>query len=218
MNNKFLLPIIILVIILIAIAGFIWFWFLNSTPAPVQTQNKVEYVNDQYGFSVALLDSWTGYSVVTSTWNGDTTSANGQVQVSTVQGPMISLRNPLWTGQKPYQDIPVMIFTTSQWNDMQQDKFHIGAAPINPSELGSNTSYVFALPARYNFAYPEGWQEADQIIQSMPLKTFAPVAINPEHCGGNIANPSSCISGYYCAPDPSSHLPFGDVGGICVRD
>jgi hypothetical protein len=72
----------------------------------------------------------------------------------------------------PYQDIPIMIFTIAQWNDLQTDKFHIGAAPINPSELGRNNKYVFALPARYNFAYPEGFQEVEQILSTSPLHTF----------------------------------------------
>ncbi|MDP1086626.1 hypothetical protein Q6245_30140, partial [Klebsiella pneumoniae] len=68
--------------------------------------------------------------------------------------PMISIRHPDWTSQNPRQDIPIMIFTLAQWNMLQQDEFHIGAAPINPSELGRNTSYVFARPARYNYAFP----------------------------------------------------------------
>ncbi len=39
-----------------------------------------------------------------------------------------------------------------------------------------------------------------------------------EHCGGNIMNALSCTAGYHCAAEPGSHLPFGDVGGICVQD
>ena len=62
-----------------------------------------------------------------------------------------------------------MIFTISQWNALQQDKFHIGAAPIGPSELGRNSRYVFALPARYNFAFPTGYQEVEKILKSNPL-------------------------------------------------
>ena len=37
----------------------------------------------------------------------------------------------------------------------------------------------------------------------------------PRHCGGNIANAPQCPDGFECVPDPDSHLPFGDVGGIC---
>ena len=39
-----------------------------------------------------------------------------------------------------------------------------------------------------------------------------------EHCGGNMATAKTCVAGYHCAPDPDSHLPFGDVGGTCVVD
>jgi len=39
-----------------------------------------------------------------------------------------------------------------------------------------------------------------------------------EHCGGNIMNPNQCAAGFHCAPSPGSHLPFGDVGGICVAN
>lgn len=47
----------------------------------------------------------------------------------------------------------------------------------------------------------------------------ASASVGPgEHCGGNIQNAPSCGSGYHCAPSPGSHLPFGDVGGICVAD
>lgn len=37
-----------------------------------------------------------------------------------------------------------------------------------------------------------------------------------EHCGGNMMNAPQCASGYHCAPVPGSHLPFGDVGGVCI--
>lgn len=39
-----------------------------------------------------------------------------------------------------------------------------------------------------------------------------------QRCGGNTTNPPQCSVGYKCAPEPGSHLPFGDVGGICVKD
>jgi len=43
-----------------------------------------------------------------------------------------------------------------------------------PTELGRNSKYVFALPARYNYSYPTGWEEVDQIMKNNPLKTFNP--------------------------------------------
>jgi hypothetical protein len=54
---------------------------------------------------------------------------------------------------------------------MQKDEFHIGAAPINPSELGRNATYVFALPARYNYAFPTGYEEVDEILKGNPLRS-----------------------------------------------
>ena len=50
------------------------------------------------------------------------------------------------------------------------------------------------------------------------LKQSSPLAGPDEHCGGNMATALSCIAGYHCAPNPASHLPFGDVGGTCIAD
>jgi hypothetical protein len=62
-----------------------------------------------------------------------------------------------------------MIFTLAQWNALGQEKFHIGAAPFGPRELGRNRDYVFALPARYNFAFLEGFEEVETILSNNPL-------------------------------------------------
>lgn len=145
-----------------------------STPCTCPTcatETAVRYVNKDYGFDVALPDSWKGYSIATENWQGySIADASGQKLVA--EGPQLSVRHPLWTNEKPRQDIPVMVFTLAQWDDMSADKFHIGAAPINPSELGRNNKYVFALPARYNFAFPEGYEEVDHIMAGSPLHAF----------------------------------------------
>ena len=70
-----------------------------------------------------------------------------------------------------------MVFTIPQWDRMQAGEWHVGAAPISPLELGRNSRYVFALPARYNYAFLEGWEEVEQILQENPLKTFEPEGI-----------------------------------------
>jgi len=141
----------------------------NNTPTTGQPA-VLAYDNNQYGFSFSLPVSWTGYSIVNGIWTGYAAGDSGDKKFA--EGPQISIRHPLWTEKTPRQDIPIMVFTLSQWQDLQNDKFHIGAAPIGPSELGRNTKYVFALPARYNFAFPLGYEEVDQIIQSQPVKTF----------------------------------------------
>lgn len=64
-----------------------------------------------------------------------------------------------------------MVFTIGQWNSLQQENFHIGAVPIGPSELSRNSSYVFALLARYNYAFPTGYKEVNKILGNHPLQT-----------------------------------------------
>ena len=137
---------------------------MDSQPA-----NANVYQNTQYGFSFSLPESWEDYLILTEKWEGRSMDgrANGEI-VET--GPLVKLRHAQWTSQNPRQDIPVMVFTLNQWDLMQQGKFHIGAAPMNPKELGRNDKYVFALPARYNYAFPTGYEEVERILESDPLK------------------------------------------------
>ena len=123
------------------------------------------YENRQYKFALSLPETWQGYRLVTEEWEG--LDPNGKT-VET--GPVIKIRHPEWTDDNPRQDIPIMVFTLAQWEKMQQEKFHIGAAPVGPKELGRNDKYVFALPARYNFAFPTGYEEVEEILENDPLE------------------------------------------------
>jgi beta-lactamase regulating signal transducer with metallopeptidase domain len=138
----------------------------SNNPTPPAPSNTIVYQNTQYGFSFTLPSSWQAYTIVASTWEGNNI-ASGKV---TENGPMISIRHPQWTEQNPRQDIPILVLTIEQWNSLQKEIFHIGAAPIPPSELGRNSKYVFALPARYNFAFPAGFEEVENIVAGHPLK------------------------------------------------
>jgi hypothetical protein len=136
-----------------------------------EVADSIVYNNTQYGFDFTLPLSWKDYSIINSKWEGSAIEGEpGQVVGET--GPIISIRHPKWTTANPRQDIPIMVFTQEQWNLLQQEKFHIGAAPIGPSELGHNTKYVFALPARYNFAFPEGVEEVQKILEGNPLRAY----------------------------------------------
>lgn len=145
----------------------------NNTPTSTSTDQTqtatttIDYKNFQYGFVFTLPGSWRGYSIVTDEWQGYSNTDQGQVLAET--GPMVSIRHPDWTEAVPRQDIPVMVFTLAQWTKLSNDEFHIGAAPIGPRELGRNSKYVFAIPARYNFAFPAGSEEVDQIINNKAL-------------------------------------------------
>lgn len=131
--------------------------------APADNSNPV-YVNQQYGFRFDLPADWKDYKVLTEQWQGTTQTEPPRRE----QGPKIILRDPRWSEASPRQDIPIMVFTLAQWNE----NLIVSAAPIGPSELGRNSRYVFALPPRYNFAFPDGYQEVEAILKNKPLHPF----------------------------------------------
>ena len=137
---------------------------LKPTATPT-VATSLTYTNKLYQFTFTLPLSWKGYTVINGSWSGYDPSTSKNVQ----SGSLISLRNPKWTAAKKMQDIPIMVFTIGQWNSLISQGFAVGAAPIPPSELARNTQFVFALPARYNFAFPAGYQEVENILKGKPL-------------------------------------------------
>ncbi len=162
----FLFGLVLLVIVL----AFLYQSAGRSVLAPgAQTPAEtgpVRYTDGQYGFEFTLPDSWRGYSVITEEWVG---YDQGQ---PAARGPLLSIRHPQWTAQTPRQDIPLLVFTLDEWSAVEQDQLHVGAAPILPRELGRNARYVFALPARYNYAFPAGYEEVENILAGSPLRAF----------------------------------------------
>ncbi len=168
-------PLIMVAVLIVAGGAAAYFWQHSNANPKEPTNQPVIYKNAEYGFSFALPDSWRNYSIVNSKWEGDAVGPNGNVPVE--YGPIISIRHPQWTPQNPRQDIPIMVFTPAQWTALSRDEFHIGAAPIGPTKLGSNSDYVFALPARYNFAFPTGFEEVEKILETNPLQSLpAPIS------------------------------------------
>ncbi len=145
---------------------------LATTSIKENQGGKVIYINTKYSFEISLPDSWQGFSEVVDEWEGDSIGSNGEVIVGIEKGPIILVRHPKWTNEVPRQDVPVMIFTRSQWEDVIEEKINIGAGPIFPSEIGRNQKYIFALPARYNYTYLPGFEEVGQILDGKNLKTF----------------------------------------------
>ena len=132
----------------------------------------IVYENSQYGFVFALPQSWAGYEILMEEWQGQALDDGGEGK--TVEtGSLLKIRHPQWTSEEPRQDIPVLVFTLGQWDKMQEGEFHIGAAPMSPKELGRNSKYVFALPARYNYAFPTGYEEVEEILGKDSLKPLA---------------------------------------------
>lgn len=145
----------------------------DGTGAEEPNTENVTYENMDYGFTFQLPMEWKDYSIITEQWEGMglTGEKSGQV---TESGPIVTIRHPQWTEDVPRQDIPIMVFTLDQWEELQTEMFSVGAAPMPPSELGRNSAYVFAIPARYNFAFPEGYEEVEDILSNHPLETFDP--------------------------------------------
>jgi len=115
-----------------------------------------------------LLNSWKGYSVIQQTWEGHAID-NYQ---KTYSGPLILIRNPKWSQNAPWQDIPVMVFTPDVWEMVKGPNatVAVSAAPIGPSRLGENKNYVFALPPRWiGFTDNLGQGEAQEIIKTFRI-------------------------------------------------
>ncbi len=131
----------------------------------------VEYRNNEFGLAFKLPQSWDGYSIITGQWEGYPMGGQGGDANEFETGAMIQIRHPQWTEETPRQDVPIMVFTLEQWQSLQKGSSILGA-PMNPTELGRNDGYVFALPARYNYSFPEGYEEVEQILESDPIRTF----------------------------------------------
>jgi hypothetical protein len=146
-------------------------WLVNKAELgdyeQVATDNGTDgviYKNTEYGFNFTLPASWKDYTIITEKWEGTGDSKES--------GNKLSIRHPKWTKEDPRQDIPILVFTTSQWDKVQKGEFNVGAAPIGPTELGHNGTYVFALPARYNYAFPTGYEEVEEILKGNPLQAI----------------------------------------------
>jgi hypothetical protein len=129
---------------------------------------SVVYKNEEYGFNFTLPESWKNYTIQNDMWKGTSLTEENK----DISGPIVYIRHLEWTKDNLRQDIPVMIFKTEQWNALTNEEFSVGAAPISPSKLGENSTYVFALPARYNYEFLKGFEEVEKILESNPLKAF----------------------------------------------
>ena len=169
MNKKTL---IILVIITIVLISGLYFLYLfrngNTVVVNVPGNTSVIYNNADYGFNFSLPDDWNGYSIIKNTWKGNALTSTPTNET----GPTLLIRNPKWTEIVHYEDIPIMIFTLTQWKSYLAEDFAVSAAPIQASELARNNLYVFALPPRWDFDYSKGYEEAENILKMNPLKAF----------------------------------------------
>ena len=142
----------------------------RAAPAPENISSA--YRNEEFGFSFSLPSSWENYTIVKGIREVREIASGKAI----ANAPTIFIRHPKWSAQNPYQDIPIDIYTEDEWKGIIEERYLVSAAPIPPTELGHNSKYVFALPARYNYAFLTGWQEIEKILLGKPLTTFEPLA------------------------------------------
>jgi hypothetical protein len=122
------------------------------------------YRNPQYEFTFFLPASWKGYSVLNEQWNGQAYFAASDKAEGTEHGPLIVLRHPEWKVDAPWQDIPILVFTRSQWKAERQGQFSIFAGGVE-QEIAHNSNYVFAIHSRFNWNESvKGSREAEGIV------------------------------------------------------
>jgi hypothetical protein len=154
---------IISILALGAIAFYFWPKPVNVTPLPEIKSNV--YQNDTYGFTLIFPPDWKGYTVIKGNWTGNLLKEPGMAV-----GPMITFRNPNWKETDHWQDIPIMMFTNEAWKLIENEEISLGAAPIGPSEIGRNSKYIFATPARwYGFTSDKGQEEAVAIVKNFKV-------------------------------------------------
>jgi hypothetical protein len=125
----------------------------------------VLYHNTRYNFTFCLPTSWQGYSVLIQQWQGETYSPVRDAAAMTEHGPAIVLRNPNWKADAPCLDIPIMVFSRSQWQAEHQGKFSVGAGGIE-EEITHTSKYVFAISSRFNADDSVGaWKEASEVVE-----------------------------------------------------
>jgi hypothetical protein len=126
--------------------------------------DAVEYTNTKYGFRFSLPNGWKGYTIVTEQWE-----ASDAQKGSVERGPIVYIRPPDWTKETPRQDIPIMVFTLTQWEAVERGDYFVGGTAIVPGELGRNRKYAFAVSRRVEDSEAPGAKEVNEILQHRPL-------------------------------------------------
>jgi hypothetical protein len=97
-------------------------------------------------------------------WSADLESADYQKVTGTEHGPIIVLRNPQWKASESYQDIPILVFTHSQWDAVIPQRLFVGAGGIE-YEISHSAKFVFGINSRHNWGELKGWEETGKIVQ-----------------------------------------------------
>jgi hypothetical protein len=163
--------IILIVILVIIVAIGIYFFSNNkvktsqvSTPKG-EVEDWKNYKNSEYGFGINFPDSWKGYTIEKTNWDGIGIDTTNEQQKYT--GTLLVFKNPQGNSEHMWQDIPIMVFTPDIWKLVVEEKIAVSAAPIGPSKIGENEKYIFATSPRwYGFTDTGGVDEAIAIVKT----------------------------------------------------
>ncbi|MFZ0138925.1 MAG: hypothetical protein WAK89_17805 [Candidatus Sulfotelmatobacter sp.] len=136
----------------------------QEAPAAEPSTDAIIYKNTKYEFTFSLPEGWKGYTVVTEQWEASDTQ-RGVVE----RGPIVYIRPPDWSKENPRQDIPIMVFTLTQWESVEHGDYFVGGQAIVPGELGRNRKYAFAVSRRVEDSDLAGAKEVNEILQRHPL-------------------------------------------------
>lgn len=169
MFGRLLTPVVLAILLCIDGAAVAQTPSATVSGAKHQASGKLIYINHGYCFRLTLPADWKGYAVLYEKWDGPLNDDRNKSET----GPIIIIRNPLWTEENPYQDISIMVFTKAQWKDLEAGDFAVSAAPTDPGVLGTNAKYVFALPPRFlGFTDDLGQEEVGEWISGNPLHAY----------------------------------------------
>ncbi|MHB8127507.1 MAG: immunoglobulin-like domain-containing protein [Mobilitalea sp.] len=76
---------------------------------------KIEYLNEEYHFSIYLPKEWEGYQIITAKETVDD-KLNILFKKIDEDYVVIIIRHPKWSIKEPYQDIALVVFKQDQWN------------------------------------------------------------------------------------------------------
>lgn len=132
-----------------------------QTQAPLSAR-PIKYYSAEYDFHFELPASWKGYTLHKDKWTSWDYNEHLDKEVVVGHGPIIILRHPAWTKEKPRQDIPILVFTRREWKlRIDEGAFAGGFA----EEISHNSQYVFAIHNRFNWSDDiVGWEEARKIV------------------------------------------------------
>lgn len=134
------------------------------------SEQPLAYINKKYGFQINLPQSWNGFAVLQEQWSGKSLERSVHDQ----SGPQLRIRHPKYTTAEPYEDIPIMVFTHTQWHAVRRQALGVSAAPFPPSEIARNSRYVFATPPRFYYDFATGYEDVLRILGSGQVHTFTP--------------------------------------------